>query len=537
MDESKRDELMKKLQSRAANRIQMQQPLNLNPLSSSGSATGNPRNKTALKPGHSLMDWIRLGSSGVDLTGTGGVITAVSHAELAKHNKPDDCWIALRGRVYNVTRYMDFHPGGGEELMRGAGKDATALFDSVHAWVNYEQLLSKCLVGPLRNTVTIDFSNSRKASSKKLVGPDKSENAADAPTTVPADKKEIVPRFDWIQKTADIVLTFYTRALCNPGLIVECHHADAKTFSIRVFVEDVTHLFKITFFADVRWPCTIRLSSETGKIELLFMKTEPNLWTSYGTMEREKITDLDSKMYEYDVQGREELTHDSRALLLTAKEKVQMITPIGFHVNLTANINGSNITRSYTPIPRTFSPLNGTPGNIPLLVKSCGALSQYITRSLPFASQLKVSRPMGTFQLTSVKDHRRFALLAAGSGLTPMLTLMEYLLKRSTNKVEVIQLLYFNKTEADVWCRATIDALVEKEDRLIVRHILSSPSESWTGESGLVSKEQLTTLTDTKNPNHVTFISICGPVPFNNLCSQFLREINFKPDNIHFFQG
>lgn len=58
------------------------------------------------------MDWIRLGSSGVDLTGTNGVITAVSHAELAKHNKPDDCWIALRGRVYNVTRYMDFHPGG-----------------------------------------------------------------------------------------------------------------------------------------------------------------------------------------------------------------------------------------------------------------------------------------------------------------------------------------------------------------------------------------------------------------------------------------
>lgn len=58
------------------------------------------------------MDWIRLGGSGVDLTGTGGVITGVSHAELAKHNKPDDCWIALRGRVYNVTRYMDFHPGG-----------------------------------------------------------------------------------------------------------------------------------------------------------------------------------------------------------------------------------------------------------------------------------------------------------------------------------------------------------------------------------------------------------------------------------------
>lgn len=78
----------------------------------------------------------------------------------------------------------------------------------------------------------------------------------------------------------------------------------------------------------------------SGKIELLFMKTEANLWTTYGTMEREKITDLDARMYEYDVQGREELTHDSRALLLTAKDKVQMITPIGYHVTLTCNVNG-----------------------------------------------------------------------------------------------------------------------------------------------------------------------------------------------------
>ena len=65
--------------------------------SSSGSATGNPRNKVALQPGRSLMDWIRLGKSGVDLTGVGGRVTEVTAEELAKHCSVDDAWKALKG--------------------------------------------------------------------------------------------------------------------------------------------------------------------------------------------------------------------------------------------------------------------------------------------------------------------------------------------------------------------------------------------------------------------------------------------------------
>lgn len=37
----------------------------------------------------------------------------------------------LSGRVYNVTHYMDFHPGGYAELMRGVGQDGTDLFNQV----------------------------------------------------------------------------------------------------------------------------------------------------------------------------------------------------------------------------------------------------------------------------------------------------------------------------------------------------------------------------------------------------------------------
>ena len=95
------------------------------------------------------MDWVRLTKSGKDLAGTGGKVLQVTKSELKKHNKRSDAWLALNGIVYNVTPYMDFHPGGWDELIRGAGKDATILFNKYHQWVNYESMLSACLVGKL----------------------------------------------------------------------------------------------------------------------------------------------------------------------------------------------------------------------------------------------------------------------------------------------------------------------------------------------------------------------------------------------------
>lgn len=61
--------------------------------------TGNPRNKVSLKPGRSLMDWIRLTNSSSDLSGTGNQIRDVSLEELAQHNKSNDAWLAIRGLI------------------------------------------------------------------------------------------------------------------------------------------------------------------------------------------------------------------------------------------------------------------------------------------------------------------------------------------------------------------------------------------------------------------------------------------------------
>lgn len=52
----------------------------------------------------------------------------ITVAELARHKSKDDCWQAYGGKVYNVTHFLKYHPGGVPELMRAAGKDGELLW-------------------------------------------------------------------------------------------------------------------------------------------------------------------------------------------------------------------------------------------------------------------------------------------------------------------------------------------------------------------------------------------------------------------------
>lgn len=80
-----------------------------------------------------------------------GGLREITRDELALHNKPNDIWIALNNQVFNLTLYLDYHPGGEKQLMKGAGKDATDLFNNYHPWVNYHNLVGKLQIGYLKN--------------------------------------------------------------------------------------------------------------------------------------------------------------------------------------------------------------------------------------------------------------------------------------------------------------------------------------------------------------------------------------------------
>uniref|UniRef100_A0ACD5XYL4 Uncharacterized protein n=1 Tax=Avena sativa TaxID=4498 RepID=A0ACD5XYL4_AVESA len=109
------------------------------------------RAKVPFEKGYSPMDWLKLTRTHPDLPGLKGQTNRrlITLEEVKQHKTGDCIWTVLKGRVYNIGPYMKFHPGGVDMLMKGAGKDCTALFNKYHAWVNAEFLLEKCLVGYL----------------------------------------------------------------------------------------------------------------------------------------------------------------------------------------------------------------------------------------------------------------------------------------------------------------------------------------------------------------------------------------------------
>ncbi|KMZ58373.1 Cytochrome b5 isoform B [Zostera marina] len=69
--------------------------------------------------------------------------------EVSKHNQSNDCWIIMNGKVYDVSSFMDEHPGGDEALLAVTGTDATSDFDDIGHSESAIELAQKYVIGEI----------------------------------------------------------------------------------------------------------------------------------------------------------------------------------------------------------------------------------------------------------------------------------------------------------------------------------------------------------------------------------------------------
>lgn len=107
------------------------------------------RKVPAVGKGVSQMAWMRKAREQELVVGRSRT-REITSEELQSHNSEGDAWMAVRGKVYDVTPYLEYHPGGKKVLEECAGTDATKVFNQYHAWVNAEYILASCQVGKLQ---------------------------------------------------------------------------------------------------------------------------------------------------------------------------------------------------------------------------------------------------------------------------------------------------------------------------------------------------------------------------------------------------
>ncbi|XP_077839842.1 cytochrome b5 type B isoform X4 [Macaca mulatta] len=75
--------------------------------------------------------------------------------EVAKRNSLKELWLVIHGRVYDVTRFLNEHPGGEEVLLEQAGVDASESFEDVGHSSDAREMLKQYYIGDIHPVRTI----------------------------------------------------------------------------------------------------------------------------------------------------------------------------------------------------------------------------------------------------------------------------------------------------------------------------------------------------------------------------------------------
>ena len=203
----------------------------------------------------------------------------------------------------------------------------------------------------------------------------------------------------------------------------------------------------------------------------------------------------------------------------------------GQYLALRATVDGEEVRRSYSICrpPRD--------GRISVAIKRDvgGLFSNWANDTLQPGQAIDVMTPQGTFtSRLDELDGKQIVGIAAGSGITPVITMAHRVLEQSGTAR--FDLLYTNKSSLDVMFVEELAELKDRyPDRLALHHVLSREQRSAPIMSGRLDEQRLRTILTAIIPtSRVDEWVLCGPFELVQLTRDLLAELGVDETHIRF---
>jgi ring-1,2-phenylacetyl-CoA epoxidase subunit PaaE len=225
-------------------------------------------------------------------------------------------------------------------------------------------------------------------------------------------------------------------------------------------------------------------------------------------------------------------TKDAVSILFNVPEELKSNYTFiaGQYLNIRLTLDNQEIRRAYSICSAPGS------GELRIAVKTVknGAFSQFANTKLKAGDVLEVGKPEGKFTFTPEIDHQKnYAAFVAGSGITPVLSILKSVLKSEPKSSFV--LVYGNKSPQDtIFHQELHDLQLQHVGRLFVHYVYSQANVTNT-LFGRIDKSVVNTILNTKHAElNFDKFYLCGPEEMITTVSGVLKEKNVKESAIKF---
>ncbi|XP_010187926.1 PREDICTED: cytochrome b5 reductase 4 [Mesitornis unicolor] len=359
-----------------------------------------------------------------------------------------------------------------------------------------------------------------------------------------ASAKDLTPSYDWFQTDSLITIVIYTKQkdMSAELVIVDCQD---KQLRGEIIMGDRSYLVEVDLEHAVQEDLAVHIAEKVGKVEITLKKKDNIHWKMLGQpLESHntfiKRTDKGPFYRKCKLVSKTEVTHNTKLFCFLLPKSTHLRVPTGQHVYLKQAIAGTEVVKPYTPVlpslPLDFKEPSCCDGaHIYLMIKiyPCGLFTQALDH-LQIGDYVSVSNPEGNFKKSQVQASEDLFLLAAGTGFTPMVKLLNFALTE-VSCLRTVKLIFFNKTEEDILWRNQLEQLALKNERFEVQFILSQPTKDWVGKQGKISSLLLSEFVKRSREDSKALICICGPTPFTEQGVQYLKDLGNSQEEIHAF--